>query len=105
MKKTITLLTVSVFTFCNAVAQQPINIQVKQSSYTKLEKAQPISEETTSPKRKCATPQLNESFENWIQKEIQKQEQFFSYLELRSLILFFSDMIYPYLFEGVLIDI
>ena len=76
MKKTITLLTVSVFTFCNTVAQQPINIQVKQSSYTKLEKAQPISEETTSPKRKCATPQLNESFENWIQKEIQKQEQF-----------------------------
>jgi hypothetical protein len=77
MKKTITLLTVSVFTFCNAVAQQPLNIQVKQSSYTKLEKAQPISEETTSPKRKCATNTTkNEAFETWIQKEIEKNEQF-----------------------------
>ena len=76
MKKTFTLLSVSVFTFCNAIAQQPANIQVSNATYSKIAKAPPILEEPTSPKRKCATPLLNESFENWIQKEIKKQEQF-----------------------------
>ncbi len=76
MKKTITLITASVFTFCNAVAQQPTNVKVTHASYSKLNKADAIIEEPVSPKRKCATPQLNETFENWIQKEILKQSQF-----------------------------
>jgi hypothetical protein len=77
MKKTFTLLTASVFTFCSTIAQQPVNIQVSNANYSKIEKVDPISEEPTSPKRKCATNTTkNEAFETWIQKEIEKNEQF-----------------------------
>jgi hypothetical protein len=77
MKKTFTLLTATIFTFCNAVAQQPVNIQVSNATHSKIEKVDPISEEPTSQKRKCATNTTkNEAFETWIQKEIEKNEQF-----------------------------
>lgn len=33
-------------------------------------------DENTTPQRKCATPHLSEEYETWVQKTIQKQQQF-----------------------------
>lgn len=77
MKKIVTSLSIAFITFTGIaqtgkrVANLKSNVQFN-TSVAQLA----IEEKSETPKRKCSTPILNEAYETWVQKEIQKQEQF-----------------------------
>ncbi len=81
MKKIFTTLSVAFFVVSQISAQNQSRHAIL-TNYVSSQaiKSLPIvideSAKTETPKRKCATPILDDGYENWVQAEIKKQEQF-----------------------------
>ena len=81
MKKIFTTIIIAFFIATQISAQNQSHHAILTNSISlQTSKAIPaLVEEATSSetsKRKCATPILNDAYENWVQAEIKKQEQF-----------------------------
>lgn len=76
MKTTFTYLSLFLFTASISFAQNKSKTIITQQSAVKAPMVNKLTKEVSYSEGRCKTPLLNESFENWLQDILKKQEQF-----------------------------